>query len=291
MNWQDLGARPPRDLTAARLALHHALQLPALAVGKSLVPRAEDDSHTTLDWRADAQQWTSQPIPETDGLVAGLCPRDMALTLGRGLTPAARRLYLPGITREAALHWLRDGLRSEGVDTAHMRLEPHYELPRHPVADRGDAWRMDILAATTEVGRYFGNADLLLAEAAAGNAEATSIRTWPHHFDLARLLPAGLPEAPFERTVGLGLSPGDSAYAEPYFYVNAYPTPDLDVHRPPLGIGHWHVDGFFAAVLTGTELLSAAAQSFGESSQNDHGLRFFTEAIEAVRVILGNAAG
>lgn len=283
MRWQELGARPPKDLTAARVALHHAAQLPALGVGKSLVPPVDDDSHTALDWRADAQQWSSQPIPGSDGLRAGLCPREIALTLGRDYAPAARSLYLPGISREAALTWLRDGLRAEGMNPALVKLEPHYDLPSHPVADRGDVWRADILAGASELARYFGNADSLFADIASGNSEATPILTWPHHFDIGRLLPAGPTEARFDKSIGIGLSPGDGSYAEPYFYVNAYPRPDLRSRRPALSFGHWHTDGFFAAVLTATELLES-----DQGSQAERAYCFFEEAVDAARRLLAS---
>ena len=56
-------------------------------------------------------------------------------------------------------------------------------------------------------------------------------------------------------TVGFGMSPGDDAYAEPYWYVSPWPSPDSP-HRPPLtSPAHWHDENFVAAVLTRTALL------------------------------------
>lgn len=285
MNWQTLGTPSPRDLTPARLALHHALQLPSLAVGKRFVPPADDDSHTALDWRSDTEQWTSQPIPGTDGVRAGLCPGEMTLTVGRESAPATRSLHLPGISREGALAWLGDALGAEGVevsDPAHdaLTIDAHYDLPAHPVADRGDTWRTDLLAGTREIGRYFTNADSLLVDVAADHADATPILTWPHHFDIARLLPAGPAESPLDRSVGIGMSAGDDSYDEPYFYVNA--SPRSKSKKPAaLSVGHWHTEGFFAAVLTATELLRTEAPS-----QSERARRFFAEAIDAAHALL-----
>jgi hypothetical protein len=82
-------------------------------------------------------------------------------------------------------------------------------------------------------------------------SEASSVRCWPHHFDIAILLTV----AP-GKTVGLGLSPGDSSYAEPYWYVTPYPYPK-NPELPPLPEGgRWHTEGFFAAVLRGSDLLA-----------------------------------
>jgi hypothetical protein len=58
------------------------------------------------------------------------------------------------------------------------------------------------------------------------------------------------------RSVGVGVSPGDEYYAQPYVYVSPRPRfdggslPDLP---PP---GRWHTDGFFGAVATGEDLLA-----------------------------------
>jgi len=60
-----------------------------------------------------------------------------------------------------------------------------------------------------------------------------------------------------EKTIGIGLSPGDGSYDEPYWYVTPWPYPE-SVTRPPLAKGHWHSEGFVAAILTGTELLESS---------------------------------
>ena len=52
----------------------------------------------------------------------------------------------------------------------------------------------------------------------------------------------------------MGLSPGDSSYGEPYFYVTPWPYPDSPA-PPPLPAGAaWHRTGWFGAVLTATAI-------------------------------------
>jgi hypothetical protein len=52
----------------------------------------------------------------------------------------------------------------------------------------------------------------------------------------------------------VGLSPGDSSYAEPYFYVTPWPYPESPA-LPQLPAGAaWHRTGWFGAVLTGTAI-------------------------------------
>ena len=55
-------------------------------------------------------------------------------------------------------------------------------------------------------------------------------------------------------TVGVGLSPGDTSYDEPYWYVSPYPYPDT-ANLPPLaGDGFWHTQHWVGAVLTASRL-------------------------------------
>ena len=60
------------------------------------------------------------------------------------------------------------------------------------------------------------------------------------------------------RSIGIGVSPGDGYYAQPYLYVSPYPRPDTDnLPALPPG-GRWHTKDFFGAVATGIDLLALA---------------------------------
>ena len=99
------------------------------------------------------------------------------------------------------------------------------------------------------------------------------MRLWPHHFDIATLwtLDAGV-DAEEARSVGMGLSPGDGTYAQPYWYVTPWPYPQATAEElPPLPAGRWHAEarngGWTGAVLLGEELVVqtdpvSTAQSF-----------------------------
>lgn len=269
--WTRIGEIEPRELTGARHEIHHALQLVSIAVGRSLLEAREDDSHTALSWLDVPAQWVGGEIPDTE-LRAGLRPADLALTLGGKDDPAGLQLELVGQTRQQALQWLRDRLAEHGIDRQRVELDIHYDLPSHAVAD-GAAWSGDLGDGRAELTRYFAAASALLLDVTRGT-DATPILTWPHHFDMATLLDLG-----DDRTVGVGLSAGDGTYDEPYFYISPYPRPEAGVALPALPAGHWHTDGFFAAVLTATELLEA--DDPGESVRET-----VTSAIAAARGLL-----
>ena len=82
------------------------------------------------------------------------------------------------------------------------------------------------------------------------------------------------PDGSATKTVGLGLSPGDDAYAEPYWYVAPWPHPDASRELPPLASGgHWHREGFTAAILTGSDFLAG-----GTAEDQPERLRDFLDA-------------
>ena len=80
------------------------------------------------------------------------------------------------------------------------------------------------------------------------------VRCWPHHFDIATLV--ALEEGHAARSIGIGVSPGDDYYAQPYLYLSPYPKPDTeDLPQLPPG-GRWHTKDFFGAVATATDILA-----------------------------------
>jgi hypothetical protein len=100
------------------------------------------------------------------------------------------------------------------------------------------------------------------------------VRCWPHHFDIATLIDRGAAADKTARSVGVGMEPGDDSYAEPYYYVNAYPPPAAGAMLPALaGDGSWHTAGWFGAVLPGSRL--------ARSGQHDQVAAFLGSAVRA----------
>jgi hypothetical protein len=82
------------------------------------------------------------------------------------------------------------------------------------------------------------------------------VRCWPHHFDIAILVGLEQGDPEHARSIGIGLSPGDDYYAQPYVYACPYPKPDTaDLPALPPG-GRWHTREFFGAVATASDLLA-----------------------------------
>ncbi len=83
-----------------------------------------------------------------------------------------------------------------------------------------------------------------LERVAAGHKRASPVRVWPHHFDMAVLIPVGRKRGKNAQSVGLGLAPDDAVSPVPYFYAAPWPPPHADqLGEPPEG-WRWQSAGF-----------------------------------------------
>ena len=124
---------------------------------------------------------------------------------------------------------------------------------------------------------YYAETRPLLADIIATNPAASPICIWPHHFDMATLMTyPGATEAE-TKYLGVGLSPGDKGYDEPYWYITPYPYPDV-AKLPELPVGSWHTEGWVGGVLTASQV------------QDESTIRTFIDAgVAASKDLLGVA--
>lgn len=246
MSWQKLGAVSLDELRAARLVTHWAAQIPG-GVGSSRVPARDDFSHTNVGWSGEHDALLSQPMGD---VYAGFAPATLELLVVD--RSATERFALAGKTIADGLAWMQTQLDERLGDSVVLSL-PDHSMPAHPIGD-GAAFEAPN-EACAEVARWFANIDELVRPIEAAEAErASPTRVWPHHFDIATLITI---EAN-TRTVGVGMSPGDGTFADPYLYVSTWPYPTGDL--PNLPAGHWHTEGWTGAVLGAEELIGSADQ-------------------------------
>lgn len=241
--WQKIGRVSPRDLTETRLQLHWAAQL-AAAVGASLVPAKPDDSHTALTGIPERSLLVTQETDTDPARRVALSLLDLRLIVVSEELEDVDELPLDGKTLETGLGWLRSKLSSRALAL------PSYEMPPHAIGD-GEVFRREPSQGPeapdrfAELTSWFNNASRVLRHRDLGE-----VRCWPHHFDVACLI-----NLDDNKTIGVGWSPGDSSYDEPYWYVSPWPYPESG-QRPELPSGHWHSEDFFAAILPGTAIAS-----------------------------------
>ncbi len=270
-DWVRLGAVAPAELESARLDLHRGAQLVGM-VGKQLLEPAADHSHGSLEWLDEVEVLAGQPL--ADGSRVALRVASQELVILDAEAHVSDRLELRSHTLEAVAAWVRDRLlerreavgQTEWVALAAVGLTDASVGRDAPFGSAGDAH--------AELGRWFGNADRLLRHFADREPGASPVRGWPHHFDLATLITFDSEVQPEEaRSVGLGLSPGDGSFGEPYLYALPWPAPEPDA-LPPLEGGTWVTEGWVGAVLVGSDVVdlgdagkqASAARTFYESA-------------------------
>lgn len=272
-DWKRLGGVDPKGLSAARLEIHHAAQVVS-AIGITHLTHQPDDSHTNLEWIPALEAFGGNLVAGKRPFRGALRPSDFTLLLLDGNDRELGALALEGKTLDDAYAWMAKAIASATGAAVRPLERPAYELPEHAVAE-GSRFSMP-METFQEIGRWYGDAASLLISLMGELSEASPVRCWPHHFDIAILLALG-----GGKTVGLGLSPGDASYAEPYWYVTPYPYPKNPKLAQLPEKGRWHTEGFFAAVLTASDLLSGDPATQRQRSEN-----FLRAALSACRAFL-----
>ena len=286
-DWETLGAVDPCALTDARLQLHWAAQA-AAGVGKLLLPHQADYGEQSF-------QWLARPRVLAQGVVEGrfrsaVRPSPAALVLLDGDGAALAELPLEGRTVDEAYAWIKAEVELFLGCPLEMPLEcPGEDFPAHPV--ESGAVFCTAGPGFAELGRYYADADRALRAVAERNPGASPVRCWPHHFDIATLIlldfsdQAG-EDAEAARSIGVGLSPGDGAIPEPYFYVLPWPVPAIE-DLPALAGGRWQTMGWVGAVLEASDFAGVGSNG----SQARRVEAFLESAVAGCRRLLDGGIG
>lgn len=259
-NWQRLEMGDKAAIAAALRQAHTASQWQARA-GWGLIEARPDDSHYNLGWNADLNAFSTNELP--DGSSLALRISDLTLMLVKEGTVTAE-LSLHGGTDAAIRDWLGEQLTAAGLDASKLDEALPYDMPG---GARGadDAYDAEgTKEALGELSNWVANADMALNQVAAdysGPAPGpSSVRCWPHFFDIATLISLDEDGAENKRTIGVGMSPGDDNFDQPYFYISLWPVPDQSALTELPAIGHWRTEGFAGAVAPAESILASANQ-------------------------------
>jgi hypothetical protein len=243
---------PAQALSEARQQLHHAI-FTLQALSAAYAPFQEDWAHISFHWNQEKGAFFSAKIPgKTDSAVFGLTLENPTVVqLDASEKEIRRSLSLEGVDLSGLQEWLREGASGLGLETQTLDFTLSKEMMPHDLS-QGEAFRWKGLSeALSELKRAYFNGFLFLEAIHRENAQTMPVRCWPHHFDLAVLFEFEFPgdKVP-KRTLGIGISPGDSFYETPYYYVTPWPFP-LDLTLPPLPSGgKWRLEEWQGAVLT-----------------------------------------
>jgi hypothetical protein len=255
-SWQPLAALEPRRLSEARLAGHFAAQWLARAARAYVAPRP-DDGHTNLGWDNVIGSLCTHPL--ADGSRLALRLRDLVLII-LSAQGQSRSLALGRLAEADVRVWLAERVSELGLDAEKLDAPSPYAMPEFGVANGAryavDGEALSLLAA------WYANATGALEEIRqvllTRGLSAPEVRCWPHHFDLDSLVHFPSADPADIRTMGVGFSPGDEYYDEPYFYVSVHPAPAAHPVLPPFA--YWHRHDFTAAVARASSLLAEPDQ-------------------------------
>lgn len=252
--WQKIDYSHIEKLAATRMQLHYAVQFIARA-GKYLIEARPDDSHTSLTWDRDLEAFLGEKITSPKPVHIAVKPDTFELLIRdtQGNTLESHKLH--DEDQDNILNWMKDRLANLGVKSNALSMELHYDIPDHQIA-HGALFHFEIPESFSELAKYYSNAEEILQDINNQIPGSTPVRCWPHHFDIATLIILDKNKSPEEsRSIGIGLSPGDATYNEPYFYITPWPYPDSSKKLPDLdGEGFWHTKGWTGAVLPATHI-------------------------------------
>lgn len=281
MPWQTLGTPAPDHLPHTREQLHCVAQVIA-SVPRLLATPQDDWGHQAFDWNEDQQTLISVEIPADVRFRVGLRIADATALILNADGSAVAAQPADTLSIDNLYRWLTTQVVTlTGSALPRPLTEAEDGLPEPCAA--GQTFDLANSAALQELARYYNNSHRLLQQVVATNDNATPVRTWPHHMDIATVIsldPGADPET--ARSVSFGMQPGDGSYAEPYYYSSPWPYPEAGDWPALDGGGTWHTEGFTAAVLTASDLVRA-----GDGAAQQEALQSFAlSAIEANRSLL-----
>jgi hypothetical protein len=252
--WQPIAKIAPDALTESRLQLHYATQFIA-ATGAALAEPLTDYSHTSLTWNPVLEIFAGSAIQAASPFRVAIDPVSLTLIILDQQSQTIASLPLPQKTMTEGLSWLQQEVSKLGADASKITFldYPPDDFPDHALA-HGASFDASQDLVLGELTNYYANTYQLLQEIITTTDDASAIHIWPHHFDMATLvmLPGNRDGTPL--TIGVGLSPGDTSYNEPYWYVSPYPYPDITSLPALDGDGFWHTQHWVGAVLPTSRL-------------------------------------
>ncbi|GAB4196358.1 MAG: hypothetical protein Fur006_43710 [Coleofasciculaceae cyanobacterium] len=242
------------ELTESRLQLHYAVQFIA-AIGSALAEPKPDYSHTSLGWNPELKAFVGEVIKGKQVFQVALDPVSLTSLILDEESNRLAEFTLHGKTIAQGLNWHKDEISKLGADADRVTLlaYPPDDFPDCAVA-RGTPFDASQEAERKQLTDYYATTYLVLQEIVAITAGISPIHTWPHHFDMATLISLPGRKNGEQMSIGIGMSPGDKSYDEPYWYVSPWPYPDI-TKLPELDAGgFWHTQHWVGAVLKASQL-------------------------------------
>lgn len=210
--------------------------------------------------RAKRKHWWHASLrPSLNGLTTGVVHAEASFELelslnasllqARAATGEQMIEVLRGQPGEGLAQKIRDFMQVAGIEKEAIPESSHYGE---------DTFSGYSASQASHLCNALSSVSATMQAFRAGIREETSpIQLWPHHFDLAMLwLPGSkvLDQEPeneeyADQQMNFGFTFGDAGIPEPYFYITAYPLPQVFSSLALPAGSYWKSDGFSGAVL------------------------------------------
>jgi len=238
------------QLAETRIQLHYAIQ-PLAATSLALVKAQPDFSHMALYWD-DNLGFSTQPIPSIQHCRIVLNPVTLNLEVVGYRDQVIAIFALSNRALSEAFDWIRTVVKKLGGRELVTPIS--YPEDDFPDSDLAHIATFNRQFPSSILADYYASANQILQALIQSEPLAAPVRIWSHHFDIATLITLPNQKDGDALTIGVGLSPGDRSYEEPYWYVTPYPYPKDRRNLPSLdGNGTWHTSHWLGAVLTASQ--------------------------------------
>lgn len=250
--WQLLSPVSAEALLPATRQLHYATQLIA-ALAKALLAKKEDDSHTNMEWFAGADALASNIVSGKESFRLALVFPDFTLQCWNAENQPIATFTLAGKTVGAAIDWIIESLQTHfAIELKKDALFKQLEIPEN-LSVSSNIFEPTEVSALQQLANYYHNSHFLIMDSVARFEYASTIRTWPHHFDIGSYIPLSFDaqQAP-DKSIGIGLAIPDVVVDDFYFYITPWSkTDDLSAASlPSLPVGgYWNQQHWTGAVL------------------------------------------
>jgi len=251
--WQILNNISLKELAEARKQLHQAVQLVSIPP-RSFLPKVKDDHFASLRWNKKNNLLESQPWGK-DKFKTAISFNNFSVLLFNADKKVIDGFELNNISYRNAYKKLKMLIKQTGEDINKLSLSLPYEITSYQPTNDIEFNFFDE-SLFLELGNYFNNASLQLEDIVKKRTDATEVSCWPHHFDIATLIVLNDSKDNY-KSIGVGLSPGDDNYNQPYFYITPWPYTNIENMTLPVlpSGGFWHTKGWVGSVLTSENIL------------------------------------
>ena len=244
-----------RDYTKTDRHIHQISQILA-KLGRSLVPRKDDDSHTNLYWEPLEQRILGRWIRSPKGLLLPTLNLEFTsfqwLDKQMEVIEEVSLLHRNYFEAESLVEELSSSI---GIEETDLMAPLHFEIPDYSFKNNPliEVEQQEL----SEWSYYRSLANHILKDVGEHVQREVEVRIWPHHFDTGIYF-----QWNNDLGIGSGLAMEDNSAGVPYFYISAYLMQDqIDyTEASALSNGKWIKEGSWkGGILPINELVPESA--------------------------------